>query len=129
MEASGEDPEVSDRRARRSEKRIGDAPGAIVISTVDQGLAITGGRSHDDLERTMAVQSVGCALQTLFLAAWARGLGCCWMAAPMYCPEIVRWTLELPRDMHPQALVLIGHPQGDGAHRERLAVEAVLSRR
>jgi nitroreductase len=71
------------------------------------------------LEWQMAVQSVGAVLQSLFLLAHARGLGTCWMAAPMYCPDEVRAALGLPEEQHPQALVLIGYPAHPGKRRER----------
>jgi nitroreductase len=77
----------------------------------------------------MAVQSVGAVLQTLFLLAAAHGLGACWMAAPMYCPEAVREVLELPGHQVPQALVLLGYPAAPGKVRERRPFEEVVDLR
>jgi nitroreductase len=67
----------------------------------------------------MAVQSVGAVLQSLFLLAHERGLGTCWMAAPMYCPAAVRAVLALPDAEQPQALVLMGYAAGEGKRRAR----------
>jgi nitroreductase len=74
----------------------------------------------------MAVQSVGSALQTLFLLAHARGIGSCWMAAPMYCPEIVREVLSLPDTYVPQALALLGYAENPGTIRPRRPFEQVV---
>jgi coenzyme F420-0:L-glutamate ligase / coenzyme F420-1:gamma-L-glutamate ligase len=41
------------------------------------------------------------------------------MAAPMYCPDVVRRTLALPGEWSPQALALLGYPAVAGKPRER----------
>jgi nitroreductase len=74
----------------------------------------------------MAVQSVGAALQTLFLLAHERGIGSCWMAAPMYCPEAVRDALSLPESFAPQALVLLGYACRPGKVRPRRPLGEVI---
>ena len=58
----------------------------------------------------MAVQSVALACQNLLLAAHAHGLGACWMCAPLFVPELVRDTLDLPQTWEPQALITLGYP-------------------
>lgn len=77
----------------------------------------------------MAVQSVGAVLQTLFLLAFERGLGTCWMAAPMYCPDEVRSALSLPQNYEPQALVLMGYPAREGKMRARRPLGEVVDLR
>ena len=59
----------------------------------------------------MFVQSLGAAIQNLMLAAHARGLGSCWLSAPLFCPEAVRLALDLPSDFQPQALIAPGYPR------------------
>ena len=61
-------------------------------------------------EWLMAVQSTALAGQNLLLAAHALGLGACWMCAPLFSPDIVRQTLDLPTDWQPQALITAGYP-------------------
>jgi F420 biosynthesis protein FbiB-like protein len=61
-------------------------------------------------EHLMAVQSTAMAGQNLLLAAHAMGLGTCWMCAPLFCPDIVRQTLALPRDWEPQGIIALGFP-------------------
>ncbi len=59
----------------------------------------------------MFVQSLGAAIQSLMLAAHARGLGSCWLSAPLFCPDAVCLALDLPSDFQPQALIAIGYPR------------------
>lgn len=115
----GLDPEAIERQTQRSVERIETAPVAILCSLHPDGLVPYADRRRNDLEWGMAVQSVGTVLQTLFLLAAERGIGTCWMAAPMYCPGVVREALSLPNDVEPQALVLMGYPDGPGRVRER----------
>ncbi len=60
-------------------------------------------------EHTMAVQSLAMAGQNLLLAAHAQGLGACWMCAPLFCPQVVNATLELPDDWEPQGMITLGY--------------------
>jgi nitroreductase len=50
------------------------------------------------------------AAQNLLLAAHALDLGACWMCAPLFCPDLVKQTLDLPDDWQPQALLTSGYP-------------------
>jgi len=123
----GED-EVA-RQTARSRLRITSAPVAILCSLVGDGLGSYPDRRRNELEWQMAVQSVGAVLQTLFLLAAARGLGTCWMAAPMYCPGEVRSALALAPELVPQALVLPGYPAHPGKVRPRRFLDEVLELR
>lgn len=127
LQADGVDPEPIGRQTARSVSRISDAPVIVVLSLVREGLVSFSDKRRDDLEWEMAVQSVGALLQSLFLAAHARGIGSCWMAAPMYCPEEVRATLRLPDIFVPQALALLGYPENPGKLRERRPFEDLVN--
>ena len=65
-------------------------------------------RSHN--EHIMAIQSVAMAGQNILLAAHDAGLGACWMCAPLFCPNVVKTSLNLPDDWQPQGLLTIGYP-------------------
>jgi coenzyme F420-0:L-glutamate ligase / coenzyme F420-1:gamma-L-glutamate ligase len=117
------------RQTERSRVRIDTAPVAILCSLTEAGLARWPDRRRTDLEWQMAVQSVGTVMMALFLSAAARGVGSCWMAAPMYCPDEVRCALELPLGYKPQALVLLGYPADPGRQRERRPFEEVVDLR
>lgn len=127
--ADGMEAEAIQRQTRRSRLRISSAPVVILCSLVSDGLVPYPDRRRTELEWTMAVQSVGCVLQTLFLLAADRGIGSCWMAAPMYCPEVVRAALSLPETYLPQALALLGYPAGEGKVRERRPFDEVVELR
>jgi hypothetical protein len=51
------------------------------------------------------------------------------MAAPMYCPQVVRDVLGLADGVEPQALVLLGYPSAPGKVRERRPFEEVVDLR
>ena len=105
--------EEIERDVARSRERITSAPAIIIacLSTIDL---------NDHHERLMAIQSVAAAIQNLLLVAHYMGLGACWMAAPMYCPDVVREVLQLPDDWEAQALITIGYPADAGKRRERV---------
>lgn len=127
MRAEGATRQEIAEAVERSSTRLGGAPNVMLCSLVTDGLKMTGRSRHDRLELQMAVQSVGCVLQTLLLTAWEQGIGTCWMAAPMYCPKEVRAVLELPREYRPQALVLLGWPDGPGRTRPRLPLGSIVA--
>lgn len=61
-------------------------------------------------ERDLAVESLAAALQNMLLSAHDLGLGACWYCAPAFCQQTVRQTLNIPEDVEPSALILIGYP-------------------
>ncbi len=63
-----------------------------------------------DALSVMAAQSTAMAGQNILLAAHALGLGACWLCAPIFCPQTVRRTLDLPDDWQPQGLITAGYP-------------------
>lgn len=115
-----------ERQTSRSIDRITSAPAVVLCSLVAEGLRLSGDSRRDALEWQMAVQSVGALLQSVFLAAWNCGVGTCWMAAPMYCPDTVRDVLDLPAAYAPQALVLMGIPADRGRLRARRPFEDMV---
>lgn len=121
--------EAIERQTNRSRQRITSAPVVVLCSLVGEGLVEYPDPRRNELEWQMAVQSVGAVLQTLFLLAWTQGVGTCWMAAPMYCPDEVRSTLQLPPVYQPQALVLMGYPDGPGKVRPRRPTAEIIDLR
>lgn len=117
------------RQVDRSHERISTAPVAVLCSLTPEGLVPHRDERMRSLEWDMAIQSVGAVLQSVFLLAYDRGLGTCWMAAPMYCPDVVRDALSLPPTYEPQALVLMGYPAREGRKRERRPVAGVIDLR
>jgi coenzyme F420-0:L-glutamate ligase/coenzyme F420-1:gamma-L-glutamate ligase len=93
----------------RSYQRITQAPLLILVcmTMVDMDVYPDAKRQHN--EWTMAAQSTAMAAQNLLLAAHTLGLGACWMCAPLFCPQVVINTLDLPAEWQPQALITIGY--------------------
>jgi len=105
--------EEIDRDVQRSRQRINTAPVVIIVcmSSIDLDEA---------RERLMAIQSVAASIENVLLAAHEAGLGACWMAAPLYCPDVVREVLQLPDDWEAQALITVGYPADEGKPKERV---------
>lgn len=55
----------------------------------------------------MDLASVSCAIQNLWLAARAEGLGVGWVS--LFDPEALKTLLNMPADSHPVAILCIGH--------------------
>ncbi len=77
----------------------------------------------------MAVQSMGCALENMMVAAQAEGLASYWLSAPLFCPDAVRDALDLPAEYEPQALVAIGYPVTDPRPRPEPDVAKLIETR
>ncbi len=110
LERDGAPAAVIEADTGRSYARITGAPVVIVVSLSMKDMDSYPDTVRQVAERTMAVQSVAMAVQNLLLAAHARGLGACWMCAPLFVPETVRQVLELESDWEPQALITLGYP-------------------
>ena len=110
LEADGVSEAIITADTGRSTTRIIGASAAIVLCLTIADMDRYPDAKRGEAERIMAVQSVAMAGQNLLLAAHAAGLGACWMCAPLFCPNVVRDSLELPLDWEPQALITLGYP-------------------
>jgi len=110
LAADGLSPHVIEKDAGRSYSRISGAPALIIVCLSMADMDSYPDSKRSSAEYVMAVQSVAMAVQNLLLAAHSYGLGACWMCAPLFCPDVVRGTLDLPTDWQPQALITLGYP-------------------
>ncbi len=117
LAADGLTPDAIERDAGRSYSRISTAPALILVCLSMADMDHYPDPKRAEAEYLMAVQSTAMAVQNLLLAAHAQGLGACWMCAPLFCPDTVRQTLDLPGDWRPQALLTLGYP---AEHKEKL---------
>jgi F420 biosynthesis protein FbiB-like protein len=106
----------------RSYERITTAPILICLCMSMADMDAYPDEQRQRNERVMALQSTAAAGQNLLLATHAAGLGACWMCAPLFCPDVVQHTLELPSDWEPQALITLGYP-AETRNRSRQALE------
>ncbi|MDQ7025675.1 MAG: nitroreductase family protein [Anaerolineae bacterium] len=100
---------IIEKDVSRSYDRLTSAPVLIVlcVSMVDMDTYNDERRNHH--EYIMAVQSTAMAGQNILLAAHDSGLGACWMCAPLFCPDVVQDTLQLPQDWQAQGIIAIGY--------------------
>ena len=124
--ADGDPPDDIERDVARSYARITSAPVVIVVclSMADMDTYPDPQRNHH--EWVMAVQSVSMAAQNLWLAAHNQGLAMCWLCAPLFVPELVRETLNLPVDWEPVGLMTLGYPAEEKEKTRKPLAESVL---
>ncbi|HLG69018.1 MAG TPA: nitroreductase family protein [Chloroflexota bacterium] len=103
-------PRLIEGQLKGSRVRLSKARALVVVCMTQRDLDRYPDERRQMAERDMAVQSIGAAIQNLLLALHLNGLGACWMCAPLFCPEVVSQTLDLPKDWEPQALITIGRP-------------------
>jgi F420 biosynthesis protein FbiB-like protein len=122
----GDPPDVVERDAQRSFARITTAPVSLLACLSMADMDVYPDARRAAAERWMAGQAVACAVQNVLLAAAQRGLGACWMCAPLFCPDAARDALSLPADWEAQALVTLGWPADDGRPRARRPLADVV---
>jgi coenzyme F420-0:L-glutamate ligase / coenzyme F420-1:gamma-L-glutamate ligase len=91
-------------------ERFAAAPVLILACLTMDGMNGFSEEKMQNYERDLAMQSLGAGMQNLLLAAYAKGLGTCWFCAPSFCKETVRTVLKIPREVEPEALILMGYP-------------------
>jgi PPOX class probable F420-dependent enzyme len=126
LELDGQDAGIVQLRLNKSRDRLLTAPVLVVpclyLSDLDP---------YPDLDRraadtTMAIQSLGAAIQNLLLSVYADGLDAGWMCAPLFCPEVVRDSLGLDAALIPHALIPIGYAAKDPVRRDRLPLDRLI---
>jgi coenzyme F420-0:L-glutamate ligase/coenzyme F420-1:gamma-L-glutamate ligase len=113
----GEDPEIVAVRERKSHNRIVNSPVLIIPCLYLQDLQVYPDPQRQQAEVTMAVQSLGAAIQNILLSAYSLGLDTGWMCAPLFCPEVVVAALDLPATLIPHALINMGYGATDPPRR------------
>ena len=110
LAADGLPDEEIDKQVGRSRQRLLAAPGVIVLCMDSSEINAHPNERRATAERMMAVQSVAAAGLQLLLAAHAEGLGGVWVCSPLFVPETVQKSLDLPDAWEPQAMFYIGYP-------------------
>jgi coenzyme F420-0:L-glutamate ligase / coenzyme F420-1:gamma-L-glutamate ligase len=119
-------PDAIARDVARSHSRITGAPVIVLVCLTLEEADLYPDEVRSRAEFLMAVQSTAMATQNLLLAAYAEGLAACWMCAPLFCPEVVRESLDVPPAWQPQGLVTLGVPAEGGRERPRKPLEAFV---
>jgi coenzyme F420-0:L-glutamate ligase/coenzyme F420-1:gamma-L-glutamate ligase len=98
--------------AKRIERRerFASTPVLIAACLSMEGMMTFPDEQKQRTERDLAVESLAAAIQNMLLTAHSLGLGACWYCAPTFCKQTVRKTLQIPQDIEPSALILMGYP-------------------
>lgn len=110
LEADGVELSEVDRRVKESIRTFFNAPALIVVCLSMEDMHKYPDERRSRAEYVMGVQSVAAAIQNLLLEAYAEGLGACWFCAPLFCQEVVRDVLGIPKQVDPLALITLGYP-------------------
>jgi F420 biosynthesis protein FbiB-like protein len=100
---------VDEEKRRDRVQRFAKAPVLILACLTMEGLRKFPDAERQNFERDLAVQSLGAGIQNLLLAATAAKLASCWFCAPGFCKETVRKILNIPAEVEPHALVVLGY--------------------
>jgi F420 biosynthesis protein FbiB-like protein len=115
--------EVKQEHIDVSVSRFNTAPVFIVACLTFEDMKQYPDEEQMLLERDLAVQSLGAAVQNMLLSASEQRLGACWFSAPMFCKEVVRQVLGIPGKVEPQAIILMGYPDEEPKKVKRKTVE------
>ena len=120
--------DIIEKDINRSYERITSAPLIIVVcmTLIDMDVYSDEKRNHS--EAVMAIQSTAMAGQNILLVAHELGLGACWMCAPLFCPDVVQKTLDLPDDWQAQGMITLGFPAQSREKTRRLLETSILWR-
>ncbi len=126
LNLDGQSPEIVRHRLDRSRERLITAPVLVIPCLSLKELDVYPDADRQTAEATMAIQSLGAAIQNILLTVYAAGLDSGWMCAPLFCPDIVRDALELPETMTPHAILPIGYAAKDPVRRPRRPVDELI---
>ena len=93
---------------------------AVIVACARPG---AGWKRADGL--SYAAVDVAIAFDHLTLAAWAEGLGTCWIGA--FKPAELRRIMQLPTDLEPVALTPLGYPAEAGKFNERKRLDEITT--
>ncbi|MEV5550259.1 coenzyme F420-0:L-glutamate ligase [Streptomyces sp. NPDC052309] len=125
LRRDGRSEESIAKRIRRGDV-LRNAPYLIVPCLVMDGSHTYGDARRDGAEREMFVVAAGAGVQNLLVALAGEGLGSAWVSSTMFCRDVVREVLELPRDWDPMGAVAVGRPAGEPRPRPERDAEVFI---
>jgi coenzyme F420-0:L-glutamate ligase/coenzyme F420-1:gamma-L-glutamate ligase len=128
LSLDGQDRATITARLEGSRRRLLTTPVLLIPCLYLGDLDVYPDPARQVAEETMAVQSLGAAVQNLLLAAADRGLDTGWMCAPLFCPEIVRDALGLDVGLIPHAIIQLGWAEQIPRRRDRLPLGSLIAK-
>lgn len=126
LDLDGQTPEIVQHRLDRSRERLLTAPVLVIPCLYLDDLDVYPDPERQAAEATMAIQSLGAAIQNFLLTVYAEGLDSGWMCAPLFCPDVVAASLDLPASMTPHALLPVGYAVKDPVRRPRKPIAELI---
>ena len=116
-------PETKEKLARAALNQgfIAEAPIVLVVCVDLEKAGWAYGERGVNL---YCLQDSGAAIQNMLLAAYALGLGGCWVGA--FYEDEIKKILGIPRGFRPVAIVPIGYPASKPSKTPRRRVEQVV---
>ncbi|QIZ34564.1 coenzyme F420-0:L-glutamate ligase [Saccharopolyspora sp. ASAGF58] len=108
LRADGLSEEAAQRRVGRGDLLYA-APELVLPFLVREGSHDYPDPKRTEAERQMFTVAGGAAVQGLLVALAAEELGSCWVSSTLFCPEVVRASLDLPESWEPLGAVTVGH--------------------
>jgi F420 biosynthesis protein FbiB-like protein len=127
LQMDGQAEEIVAMRLTKSRQRILHAPAIIIPCLYLEDLDHYPDEQRQADETTMAIQSLGAAIQNMLLMAYDLGLDTGWMCAPLFCPEVACNALKLDARLIPHALITVGYAAADPQRRERLPLAEMIT--
>jgi F420 biosynthesis protein FbiB-like protein len=127
LQMDGQAEEVVAMRLTKSRQRILHAPAIIIPCLYLEDLDHYPDEQRQADETTMAIQSLGAAIQNMLLMAYDLGLDTGWMCAPLFCPEVACRALKLDARFIPHALITVGYAAADPQRRERQPLAEMIT--
>ena len=116
-------PETKRRLAEAALRQsfIEEAPVVIVVCADEERSA----RGYGTRGRTLyCIQDTAAAIQNIHLAAYALGLGTCWVGA--FIEDEARKILNIPEGVRPVAIIPVGYPAESPSPRSRRPLKEII---
>lgn len=126
LQMDGQEAAIVNRRLEKSQQRILSAPALIISCLYLEDMDRYPDEQRQAHETTMAIQSLGAAIQNMLLMAYDLGLDTGWMCAPLFCPHVVCDALGLDTRLIPHALLTVGYAAADPKRRQRLPLRSLI---
>ncbi len=109
LRGDGRSEESAQRRTGRGDLLYA-APEVVLPFLVREGAHDYPDARRAEAERSMFTVAGGAAVQGLLVSLAAEELASCWVSSTLFCPDVVRATLELPESWEPLGAVAVGNP-------------------